>query len=104
MLENLDLSTILNFVLGVFAVVGSGLLIRAKRKGGRLAALVQSAVAVGTQSSELVDVTVDSLDDNKVSASELVEIRKEAKDVKLALQDVKDKFILLISKEVEEPK
>ena len=99
-MENLDFSSILNLVLGIFAVVGGGLWIRAKKKGGKFAALVQAAVAVGTQSSELVDEVVEAASDNKITAEEIVIIKKEAKDVKIALQNVKDKFMLLISKEV----
>lgn len=71
------LLTIISAVLGVVAMVAGGFWMKAKGKLSAVKNLAKEAV-------DLVQVAVESLDDDKITPEEVASIKKEATEVKAA--------------------
>jgi Tfp pilus assembly protein PilO len=80
----LDLWTIISAVLGLVAVVAGGFWLKAKNKISQVSALIKEAYEVAAALSA-------ALEDNKVTAVEVEQLKKE-------LKDVKDAFFVLIGR------
>lgn len=75
----MDVGTIISLVLGVVTVVFGGFWLKAKGKLGQIKNLVKEA-------SDVITVSVGALDDDKLSAEEIEQIKKEAKEVVAAFK------------------
>jgi len=74
----MDVLTIVSVVLGAIAVLAGGFWLKAKGKLSQAATLVKEAYDVVTKVNEI-------LEDNTITKDELVELKKEAGEVKAAL-------------------
>ena len=77
MLENLDLSTIITLILGGVGTFASGFWLVAKNKLKKMASL-------GKETYELINKIDSVIVDDKVTKEELIQVKKEAKDVQVA--------------------
>ena len=80
----MDVATIISLVLTVVSVAFGGFWLSAKGKLGQVKNLVKEA-------TDVITVSVGALDDDKLSAEEIAQIKKEAVEVVAA-------FKLLIGK------
>lgn len=75
----MDVGTIISLVLGVLTVVFSGFWLKAKGKLGQIKTLVKEA-------TDVITVAVGALDDDKLSAEEIAQIKQEAAELVAAFK------------------
>jgi hypothetical protein len=75
----MDVATIISLVLVVVTGVFGGFWLKAKGKLGQIKNLVKEA-------TDVITVSVGALDDDKLSAEEIAQIKKEAQEVVAAFK------------------
>jgi len=75
----MDVWTIVSAVLGLVAIVGGGAYLKVKGKLGQVKNLRKEAV-------DVLIVTVNAVDDDKITAEEVAAIKKEAKEAAAAFK------------------
>ncbi|GAG04703.1 unnamed protein product [marine sediment metagenome] len=73
----MDWTVIVSAVLGILAVVASGVFLKAKGK-------LRQVVTLGKEAVDVAIVAVDALEDNAIDKSEVEAIKKEALELKEA--------------------
>jgi len=74
-----DLATIVTIVLGLVAAVASGFWLKAKGKFRQLKTLVKEGY-------DVVQASIDALDDDALTAEEIAGIKKEAQELVAAFK------------------
>lgn len=95
-----DIWTIVSLILMGVATVASGFWLKSKGKLKQLVELFRQVAELVTKGFDLVDSGVKMLDDNKIDAAEIEQLKVIFAQLKQELNDVKRAFKILIGKEL----
>ena len=95
-----DLWTIISLILMGVATIASGFWLKSKGKLKQLVELFRQVAELVTKGFDLVDSGVKMLDDNKIDAAEIEQLKVIFAQLRQELNDVKRAFKILIGKEL----